>query len=542
MCWLALALVMAAYAWATRHFLTVLLVPWSDTWVHLTLIRQTIEHGWFAGDAFYAGFPTPPYYSLAHLLFAAVCVLTGWPPHEVVIAAPPLLVVITLAASFAWLHALSGDRRVAVVGAAVVLLVNTPGPNWPGMPYPRAMALTPFALTLLCYLRARQTGHAGYLAAAGILLGTCVATHLVVGTTCVLAVILLELALAPVPWRPSPRILICLVIGASTAGPWLWNIVRQSFQRGTVAPHPYSIIRNDWLFTLGPYTLRMYRPDAILDALPAPLWLVVALGLVAGAARWRAGRATVADRYALIASIGALALLLTPLFGILFYGGVNWTRRLVQVIPYDLLAGLGAATMLDQLRSSGRLARVRPGLAGAVCVGMLALVWAVAAPIYQEVVAAEATSDALKVNGPLGDWNIERAVAETGTQPTVVFADILTSYLLPYALGCTVVAVPAAHGSALIDHPPRERDVHRVFLGTTKTPALLAILDAYHVDTIAITLHPSNMFDTWPTADQASALLRRLRRLPMFVDTGCCSDELVLLRYQSLGAPTDYAH
>lgn len=533
---------MGGYAWATRHFLTVLLVPWSDTWVHLALIRQALEHGWFAGDPFYAGSPTPPFYSLSHLLFASVCALTGRPPHEVLIAAPPLLAIVTLAATFAWLRALTGDPRAAVTGTAIVLLVNAPGPNWPAMPYPRAIALTPFALTLLCYLRARQTGRSGYLSAAGVLLGVCIATHLVVGAFCVLALLMLELSSAPTPWRPSPRILIPLAIGAVAAAPWLVNLASQSLQRGTLAPHMYGIIRGDWSLSLGSLTLRMYRAGAIFNALPHLLWIPVALGLISAVQRWRVGHASIADRYALSATLGTLVILLTPLYGVLFYISTDWTCRLVQVIPYDLLAGLGVVGVLDLLRTVALSDRVRRILAGAVCIGALALIWDVAAPIYTEVAAAEAISDDLKANGPLGDWNIERTVAETGTRPSVVFSDILTSYLLPYALGCSVVAIPAAHGSPLVDHPTRERDVHRVFLDRTKTSALLAILDAYHVDTIAITLHPSDMFDTWPTADQASALLRRLRRLPMFSDTGCCSNELVLLRYRSLHAPPDDSH
>jgi hypothetical protein len=53
--WLAGAASVSIFAWASWAIRFITLRPTADTWVHLAYIRRTLEHGWFPGDAFYAG-------------------------------------------------------------------------------------------------------------------------------------------------------------------------------------------------------------------------------------------------------------------------------------------------------------------------------------------------------------------------------------------------------------------------------------------------------------------------------------------------------
>lgn len=163
----------------------------------MALIRRTIEYGWFPGDAFYADKPTPPYYSLAHIVLAGLSAATGYAPHELWAMLPPLVVVVTSATTCAWLWVFTGDPRVAVIGAAVEMLVSAPHePAWSVMLYPRGLALAPPALALMYFVRALREGRVPYAVAAGIALGVSLATHLVIGVCGAVAMLLMMMTVS----------------------------------------------------------------------------------------------------------------------------------------------------------------------------------------------------------------------------------------------------------------------------------------------------------------------------------------------------------
>jgi hypothetical protein len=516
---LALAAVLVGYAALAYGVRDSLLAGETDTWVHLALIRHTIERGWFPGDPFYAGLPTPPYYSFAHIVYAAISSLSGWAPHEIMRAAGPVVATLTILAVFAWLRALSGDARVAVVGAATELLIQIPGSSWAGLPYPRELALAPAALALWWYLRGRVHGERSALAAAGIAVAVGIGIHLFVGVVTVLAVTCLELALRQhqARWRDAA---FTAAVAAVFASPWVVNFVYARSLRPARMAAELALPLDTWRFAIGSVAIRLFDPTVIRWALPAPaLWLIVALGVATCVGRYAAGRATLTERFALISVALALALTVTPLYGLLIPLAGVWTPRVLRLLPLSLLMGLGVAATVDWIASRRPRTRVGAAVAASVAAG------AIGVATYHRLAHIYNTH---LMYAPLGrhiDWQplIDVAGGRAGT--CTVLSDPWTSYPVPYYLGCSIVTMPPWHGSAYADHAARDRAARRVYNPRTSLDEVLDTLDEFHVDTLILALP-----QPYPAVGDAARLLRRLRRHAAFEDTGCCGD-LVVLHY-----------
>jgi hypothetical protein len=522
--WAALVAVLIFYAWAEVENRFMLYNVWGDTWAHLALIRRTMERGWFPGDAFYPDTPTPPYYCLMHLLLAAACALTGWPPHELWLMLGPVLAVASVAAMFAWLRALTGDVRVAVIGAATELLISRPDPTWWAMPLPRTFAIAPGALACLAYLRGRQRNERPYLVAAAFLLGLTLALHLFVGGFTMASLLLLELALRSGGSRSGVRVYALTAAGALLLpAPWIANVINGWRLRSASVARVFETTPEAWSFTLGPLTARIYRPAAALDTVPSGIWLLVVFGLAVCAIRLVRGQATAADRFALYSSFATVVLMFTPLYGALLLVAGIWAERVVQVVPFALLAGTGWVTFADWIRAQPRGGRVAGTLIGAVAA--IWITWNAVSAVTTLLEQSRGLRWWLSV-GPLGNWNLAGQLGQSGPLPRVLLSDPWTSYVLPYYIGQMVVVMPAAHGSAYVDHTSREGDARRAFNPRTSITELRAVLDKYQVDAVAIA--PSS---GWPAPGAPEALLNRLRRHPAFEDTGCCSTALYVLRY-----------
>jgi hypothetical protein len=522
----ALATAMMGFAWASYRAAPLLLWAQSDTWVHLALTRRTLEHGWFPGDGFYVDARTPPYYSLEHILLAAVSALSGSAPHELWQPLSPVATAVTLAVTFAWLRELTGDPRMALLGTCVELLVTAPyDPPWAVPLYPRAVALIPRALALLCFVRARRTGEAAWAWAAGGALGVCIATHLFIGVFTILNLVFLALAFGGV----SRRLVQLPALGVALGVPWILNAVNAWRHRETLVSELFDptrplFNRDVWTAMAGAVPLTMYRPTALFSALQYPaLWVAVGVGLSWCLAALLTRQTTVTERYVLWSTLGTALLLFTPMYGVALAVGGVWSMRLVQVVPVALLAGLGIVRAIDVgWRIPAATWRVVYLL---VVATLLVLGASHTLRDVQRRADYWAFWSAAKGIAPFGDWHIGQRLDRRGGRPRVVLSDPTSSYLLPYTIGSYVVAMPAAHGSAYVDHSTRNRAVMRAFNPKTPTPELLAILDMYGVDAVAVA-----ELNEWPTKTHSDRFVRRLRRLPFFEDTGCC-DALRVFRY-----------
>ncbi|MBI1813382.1 MAG: hypothetical protein HYR72_00195 [Deltaproteobacteria bacterium] len=521
---LAIALVYAAAAHGLWPSLT---TESADTWAHLAVIRHTIERGWFPGDPFYAGLPTPPYYSLAHILAASVSALSGLPPLDVLLLAPYVTAPLVVAAEFAWLRALSSDTRLAAIGAGVTLLIRAPGPAWAVLSYPRAIALAPLALALMWRRRAHESNSIPYDVAAGCALGVCLVTHLFVGGIAMLAVGVLDLAHR----RPAPRsqrhIILIWAIGLLVAAPWLLNFIDAWYHRPREIAHVFRDSWDNYTQSIGPVTLTMRSPTAMFAALPAPLWIPAGAGLIFSLLRWRRGRATIADRYALYATAVALLLLLTPLYGCVVLLAAAWADRVVLLMPFSLLIGIGVCGATESIRDRCRdRRRWLPGRL-ALAAGILFVGSWIGIATYRTALWDYAMTRTF--SGPLArqDWQpIAKAVAN-GSAPCTVASDPWTSYLLPYYLGCNVLIMLPEHGSPYADHVARQRLAYRIYDPSTPMSDVKIMLDAYDTTAVIIDLHRQ-----WPHEESAQAVARRFRQSPLFEDTGCCEDWRIF-RYHS---------
>lgn len=520
----ALILIAAFYAWASGRYLNVLLVPFGDAWAHLTAIRRTMEIGVFPGDLFYGGGASPPYYSLSHVALAAVARLTGLPPHEIWVAAPPFLAVLDLAAAFLFLHRLTGDVRVAVIGAAVELMVKIPDAEWSSLPMPRAMAVLPRYLCWYAYVRARRERRTAWLAAAGVALGACMGTHLFVGGLCALGLALLEVALVPERRRIAP-LFATGAIGIAVASPWLLNFARAWLDAPRESQAVFRMARLTWSFAAGPLTLRILDPLTVYGALATPLWIAVAAGLIVSLRRLARGAATSADRYAVFGLGAAVLFTFTPLYQIVIAAFGVWSPRIFLVAPLPLLAGLGGVGIADGLRRSGA---PRPRRVAAATAALALAAWTAASlwVEFREPLSQAEIGQEMRRGGPFGDWNVAAALAKSGPLPRLVLSDPDTSYAIPYLFGSHVLTMPAAHGSAFADHDTRQGAARAFYKSGASDRQLREIADQWGIDAVAIAVDGQ-----WPSRGQGALLLQQLRRMPEFSDTGCCGS-VVFLRYR----------
>jgi hypothetical protein len=524
---------MMGFAWLAYRHRFALFFQWSDTWVHLAFIRRTIEHGWFPGDAFYEAMPTPPYYSLEHVILAAASWSFGVAPHELWLLLPPLVGVMTMFACYLWLRALTGDARIAAIGASVELLVQAPDPTWTVMPYPRAVALAPLFSALFLYRRARQRSRLWFAVAAGLAAGLSLGIHLFVGGFCLLGLIFLEVASNGRGWKPHGLLFVALGIALVVASPWIVNVLNRWQERELLVPQLFDVAGEVWTYALAGVTLTSYQPRLVLSVLPWPLWPLLLLGLAASTLRYCRGGETTADRYGVWATAFTLVILLTPLYGVVASVLGVWAARMSQVIPTSLLIAQGVGQLATWAAHSSRFHPVARRVVAAAAVGALlyftlAIVW------YRS--RTYASAEVFLSLGPFGRWDLEEVLKRNGVVPRVVLSDPLTSYMLPYYLGCHVVVIPAGHGSAYVDHGRRERAVARVFSNRTGMRDIHEILGHYRVDAVAISRH-----QPWPQAGRSEALLKRLRKNPAFQESGCCG-EPALLRYLGPRAPGTTEH
>ena len=512
-----LAVAAAALAWASWKSRTLLLSLGGGSWAHLAAIRRTLEHGWFPGDAFYAGQATPPDYSLAHVAFALASRLTGIAPHELWTHSAPWLVLLAIAASFAWFRALARDERVAAAGAATVLLVQAPDPSWWRMPDPRALALVPFAGCLLLWVRGAGRDRLAPAIGAGVALGACFDVHVPTGAVCALSVGCLALASG----AGLRRLLVTWGVGLLVAAPWIANFVERFLARDALRLEFFDRFPEAWALELDAVTLRAVRFDALSAALPPPLWVPALAGLGICVWRWRAGRASLAERHALVTTLAAAGLLLTPLYGVWLEIGRASPARPVLALLLPLLVGLGVAGAFDAIGA----ARVGRGVRALALVALAFALAATALATRRHVERfAETASRLLGPTLPLGGWDLAEQLARTGPTPRVVLSDPGTSLAWPYRVGSFVVDIPAASGSPFVDDRSRYLDVRHFFDPRAPLEDLEAILDRYAVDAVAIDASGRR-------SPVDRVLLERLRALPGFEDTGCCG-ELVVLRHR----------
>ena len=535
--WLAaLTAIAVGYGWASRQYLVVLLISYGDSWAHLVAIRRTLELGPFPGDLFYGSGASPPYYSLSHIGFAALSWLTGRPPHELWVAAPPYIAAVDLLAAFLFLRRLTGDMRIAVLGAGVEFLIQIPGSSWVAFSYPSRIAAVPRYLCWWAYLRGRPERRYSWLIASGIFLGLCFDTHLYVGGLCAIGLFFLDLALAPRRTPAPGSLLITGATGALVASPWIANFVSGWLHRPERRAGVFDLSRRswdagiravrNWTLTVGGVPLTFLEPSAALDALRLPLMVPVVLGLVSCLRGWWQGPTSAADRFVLWSALGGVAILFTPLYGAVVAALGVWSPRLVLIFPFPILFGMGIVRSIDWLRTAPMTVARRRLLQ---VVALAAFVW-IGAEVYRQFHApisqGGAFGEALRVEGPMGRWDIASQLAASGPIPRMILSDPETSYNLAYLLGSYVVTMPAGHGSPFADHLPRLNDARTFFRPNAAAQLLEKTLARYGVDAVAVAPNSE-----WPQHGWATELIQRLRRNPNFEETNCCSGRIIVFRY-----------
>jgi len=454
-----------------------------DVWFHLAATSETAAEGVFPGDAFFPGLPTPPQYSLLHVLQGAL--VRAWDFDPAVLWTLTTMASLGLRFLAVYLLAarLLSSRSLAMIAAAMSLFVpagESLGPFDAARPFVLAISFMLLSQWALLGLLDRHVVRIRTVLVPGALLGVCIAFHLLVGLIALGATVL-----AVVVYRLLDRLhlntksigslgsmwVLALLIGS----PWILN-AGSGYAMGGVGGHGewYHSVGRPFL-GIGSMTVASLSPVVGLCG----GWGIAVLAAVGGmAASYRALRSR--DAHAAFLASGFVALLIlvfTPLFGFVEkYLGNAMAPRMVAVMRPEILVVVG---LVACCRASKTLLAPMAWLPHTVAeigiIGVLAAAtfWAgkpfTARMIYLARRHACAQEDhAFFKNHP---------AIKAFVSGTVVLADRWTSYRARYYFLCKAVVVPRGHGNPYAAYQAREQLVSRVLagrLGDEETGALRA--------------------------------------------------------------------
>ncbi len=515
-----------------------------DAWTHLALICEAAEDGLFPGDAYFPGAPTPPQYGLFHVL-GGVAVAAGANAALLWLAACAGGLALRLIAVYLLAALVLEERRLAALAAVLSLLVpagETADPWTMARPFATALSLMLLAHWALLRAVKREAGPPGY-AAGGLLLGLCAGWHLFAGIMAFGSTLLILLAHC-VAERAVPRrrvlggLALSGAAGLAIASPWIAHAALLYLRHGAGGhAERYGSIG---VALGGLRWLRIARPGAAAALAGGPGMAVLALlggGLCARRALW--GR----DRHAAYLALGllaALALLFTPLFGLmekLF--GRSMAARTPALARSEMLAVLGltvACWGAAWFWARWRAPPDRLGLLVGVVVIAALTSWA-AKPFTARMIYR-----ARRYPGAQSDHAFFAAhpALARALRGRVALSDRWTSYRARYYFGCKAVLVPPGLGNPYAQYGPREELVARVLAGRLAEPRTRELGRRFPFSHVLVNRRLAEQVAMEPdelarlAAHDEAALRRSPRTEPVYE-----SDEFALYAVHPIGGPSD---
>lgn len=496
-----------------------------DTWMHLALIRRTLEGGLFPGDPYYPGHSTLPHYSIVHILYGAVAHLARIRPHQIWEYASGPLVVIYALFFYRWAAELTGNRRAAFLAA--VFKIGSGAIAWHYATYPYRVALVFYVITLFFYFRGLRNPARKAVWLAGISAGICLLVHLFIGICCLISIVSYGLVQTLYDrWVARERgtvsgLFSFLPVGLLVASPWLFVNGYERIVRRSVESAAYTVMpgHEQRFFTMGEWVLRSFRIEYFLQPYHGLLWAAAAIGLLGCIAA--ALRRSAQDRHLFLVANAAVptVLLITPLYMLAAEAfSASVIPRFMVMFPVSILAALAIDGLLQ--KAGEYLPRSLPGKMLRF-VFLFLFLFLFFLPVFRTQFRVHDLTNRVPMPHT---WEQAAQELETHINGKVVLSDTWTSYFLPYWTGAYVAAVPGGHGSPYIDHASRKTDVDRVLNPATPLSAVREICETYGADYILVNLryrpdrsfHPFSQRSATDPADRVAPWNIRFGRKPVY--------------------------
>jgi len=467
-----------------------------DTWMHLAIIQRGAEGGLFTGDPYYPNFPTPLHYSIVHVFYTLLTVVSGISPHQLWGTLSPVFVALIFLASVWWYRELLGDSIFGWL-AGLFFLLSIPI-IWHYATYPRNVALIFFALNHLFYFRSVRTQQDKYILYSGVAFGFCIISHLFAGIMCLISLmtyILVHWSIDAIhgrarSWKADLRCLAYIPIGFVVASPWLIAFGGQALTHDQTSIAHYSLPSVEAKATIMGWTFTRYKPLLLWDAFPMLLWVLAGVGLLICLYYIVRGSYQAGHIFLVTAAILSTVVLLTPLYSLITHIFGAWMpSRFMNLLPVPAMAALGCQMLLRlfaSIRATHRLQQAISRSLG-ILIALIAMIILIPPIITKQKGLYTRRNRALT---PLHTWDTDFNDLRNTLKDKVVLSDPWTSYFLTYYTSAYAVAIPAAHGSPYINHEARLAHVSAMFDPKTNSTKRLELMDDYRIEYVLLNLRP----------------------------------------------------
>jgi hypothetical protein len=487
----------------------------NDTWVHLTLINDTINNGVFPGNPFYPNQSNVLNYSIIHLIGAELFFLVEVPPHIILIPLSFLAILLRILVAFVWTRYLLNNEKLGLL--AVTIYVISSGsifsPTFHFLWYPFSLAITVSSLTFLFILKSVTDGQLKCAFISALLFAITIMLHLVAGAFLFLAIISFLFFYAILKGRPqkrmSYRFILFFIAGIVLAVLWLYQLILPYFFR-TSSPSSSPLLSNSsnqgvtstGVFYLAPYLqLVLFRINILRSFFVISfgrnviLISLIVIGFYKFVRDFRKHQVTANEIYLLSNAIIPVVLsFIPPLF--YFFNKLlrSSMARFMIVLPQLVFATIGFEWICMVVYRKISSYKLKPGFkinARNTILLFLLIFLIMGISSLPKYVYYSNREDEMHTN-PIFAWSTDFIwLKEHSAENSVVLSDPWTSYYIPYFAERKVVATHGEHSiSYSISTRTRISDTLLALNVSTPIYETLNIIGKYNVSYILLNLRP----------------------------------------------------
>jgi len=479
-----------------------------DTWVHLTLINETINSGVFPSDPFFQNQPNVSNYSMIHTLCAELYYFVEVPPHLLLISISSLAVLLQIIFAFIWIRYLLDNEKLALLAVAiyVISLGSFFGSTFHFLWYPFSMGLAVSNLTFLFMLRSLKEDRLKFAFISALFFSITIMFHLVVGAFIFIAIIGFLFFSKIIKGKSQKRIsyylLIILTVGIVFSLFWLGWILPQYFietqSNSNLLNYGISRSKNVFKWTFRYIHIAQFKivsPQySFFNVFNKNLVLIglIIVGFYKFLQNVDANKATEREIYLLSNAIIPVVLSFTPpLFSFLDILLKGYAIRILIIFPQLAFAAIGLEWICSVSFRKFSYDKFRPfkGLSKEIYLFLLIflIIGISSLSKYVYYVNKEAEQKSLPM---IFAWEDDFTWLKTQSdRKDVILSDPWTSYYIPYFVERKIVAMLPEH-SPTFSIDDRVSDALLALDMSTPLDETLAILKKYNVSFILLNLRP----------------------------------------------------
>lgn len=483
---------------------------WSaDTWVHLTLINETINNGLFPSDPFFQNQPNILYYSLIHWLCAELHYFIEVPPHVLLIPIASLAVLLRILFVFVWIRYLLNNEKLALLAISLYAVSSGSffGPTFHWLWYPFSLGITVSNLTFLFMLKSLKEDRLKFAVVSALFFSIVLMFHLIMGIFLFISLLGFLFFYAILKEKPQKRIcysfIIILAVGIVLSLLWLGWIVPPYFNDvqspSNLVAHGIGTASNSFVFRWGnrfvyiaqfkivsPWYLfnNVFNQNSILISLAI-------IGFLKFLQNYKAFQTSESDVYLFSNTILPIVFsFIPPLFSIVFLKG--YIIRIMILIPQLVFATIGLewiCTSAIRRISFINFRSISRSISKHILMFILIflIIGISSLPRYVYYVNIE---NIHRSEPMIFEWEEDFTWLKAhSNRKDIILSDPWTSYYIPYFAERKIVAKLPAH-SPTFSIDDRLSDAILALNTSTPITKTLEIIKKYNVSYVLLNLRP----------------------------------------------------